>query len=287
MAEIRFAKAHGLGNDFLVIEESALGGRSPAEVAPVICDRHTGVGADGIVPLAPAGDDTWKFRIFNADGSEAELSGNAMRCAATYLVSRRKSPEPGLAIFLDTLVGRKRHVFRGRRGNEWIFQSEIIRPVFAPEKIGFRPPKPVTEPVTDFPLPVGDEVLPVTLLWMGNPQCIALVDDLDAIDWRGLGPDIERHPFFPQRINAGFVHVLAPDRIKARFWERGVGHTLASGTGSSACAVAAAVNGKTGRAVTVVTELGEMQVHWREDDDVVELVGPAELVVEGVFYLAD
>jgi diaminopimelate epimerase len=287
MAEIRFAKAHGLGNDFLVIEESELGGRSPGDVAQAICRRHTGVGADGIVPLAPAGVNRWRFRIFNADGSEADLSGNAMRCAVTWLVSRMASPEPGNELTLETRVGPKRHIFRGRRGAEYIFESEIIRPEFSAEKIPFRPPKPVTEPATEFPLPIGDEILHVTPLWVGNPQCIAIVDDLKQIDWMGLGPEIENHPFFPERVNAGFVRVVAPDRIEARFWERGVGHTLASGTGSSACAVAAVVNGKTGRRVTIETELGEMEAHWREADDVVELTGPAELTAEGVFYLAD
>lgn len=287
MAEIRFAKAHGLGNDFLVMEESALGGRPAGEVARAICARHTGVGADGIAPLARLDERRWRFRIFNADGSEAELSGNAMRCAVTWIVSRMASAAPGMELTLETRVGPKRHVFRGRRGAEYVFESEIIRPEFSATKIPFRPPKPAAEPAVEYPLPVGDEILPVTPLWVGNPQCIALVENLRAIDWLGLGPEIENHPYFPERVNAGFVRVVAPDRIEARFWERGVGHTLASGTGSSACAVAAALNGKTGRRVTVVTELGEMEVHWRESDDVVELVGPAELTAEGVFYMAD
>lgn len=287
MAKIRFAKAHGLGNDYLVIEERELGGRSPGNVARAICERHTGVGADGIATLAAVGEKRWKFRIFNADGSEADLSGNAMRCAVTWLVSGMTAPAEGLELILETRVGPKRHIFHGRRGSEYIFESEIIRPVFSAAKLPFRPPKPVAEPATEFPLPIGDEILPVTPLWVGNPQCITIVDDLRAIDWLGLAPEIEHHPFFPERVNAGFVRVVAPDRIEARFWERGVGHTLASGTGSSACAVAAVVNGKTGRRVTVETELGEFQAHWRETDDVVELVGPAELTAEGVFYLAD
>ncbi len=294
MSEIRFVKAHGLGNDFLLIEEAALAGRSPSAVARKICERHTGVGADGIVTLAPAGspdpgspdpgEPRWKFRIFNADGSEAGLSGNAMRCAAAWLVSRRNSPAPGLELTLETRVGPKRHIYRGRHGSEYIFQGEIERPVFTAEKIPFRPPKPAAEPATEFPLPIGDDLLPVTPLWMGNPQCIALVDDLRQADWKALGAEIENHPFFPERANAGFVQVIGPDRIEVRFWERGVGHTLASGTGACSSAVAAAINGKTGRRVTVATEMGEMEVHWRESDDVVELVGPAELTAEGAFW---
>ncbi|HVB33049.1 MAG TPA: diaminopimelate epimerase [Patescibacteria group bacterium] len=287
MTDIPFAKAHGLGNDFLLVEEAALGPRSAGELAAGICDRHTGVGADGLVPLAPAGAGRWKFRIFNADGGEAGLSGNAMRCAAAWLVSRMPSAEPGLVLTLETRVGAKRHTFLGRRGNEWIFQGEIVRPDFTAQKIPFHPPKPAEAPALDFPLPVGDETLPVTPLWMGNPQCIVFVDNFEEIDWRGLGPEIEHHPYFPERANAGFVRVLGPEAIEARFWERGAGHTLASGTGSCACAVAAALHGKTGRRVAVTTEIGQMQVHWREDDDVVELTGPAELVFDGVFHQPD
>lgn len=286
MAEIRFAKAHGLGNDFLLVEETALGGRSPEKLAPLLCHRHIGVGADGVAVLAPSDPGVWIFRIFNSDGSEAELSGNAMRCAAAWLASRGSSPSPGFTLFLETRVGRRRHILRARNGRQWIFQSEIGRPQFSAETIGFRPPRPVAEPILDFPLPVGDDVLPVTVLWMGNPQCIALTD-IAQMDWRNLGPDMERHPYFANRTNVGFVRVLAADRIEARFWERGAGHTLASGTGSCACAVAAALAGQAGRSLTVVTEIGEMRVHWREDDDVVELEGPAEVVAEGVFYLPE
>lgn len=285
MTDIPIAKAHGLGNDFLLVEESALAGREPGALAAAICNRHTGAGADGLVPLAPAGENRWKFRIFNADGGEAGLSGNAMRCAAAWLVSRLPGAEPGLVITLETRVGAKRQTFLGHRGNESTFRSEIVRPEFTLEKIPFHPPKAVDVPALDFPLPVGDETLHVTPLWMGNPQCILFVDSFNEIDWRGLGPEIEHHPFFPERANAGFVRVVAPDTIEARFWERGAGHTLASGTGSCACAVAAALHGKTGRNVTVITEIGRMRVHWREDDDLVELTGPAELVFDGVFHL--
>jgi diaminopimelate epimerase len=286
MAEIRFAKVHGLGNDFLIVDEAALGGRSLAELTRVVCNRHTGVGADGLVPLGPETAGAWPFRIFNADGTESDLSGNAMRCAAAWVLSHRSSPAPGDVVLLDTRVGRKRHVFRGRQGSLWLFQSEVARPVFTPALIPFRPPKRVEEPVIDFPLPVGDVTVPVTVLWMGNPQCIIFVDNFAELNWQSLGLEIERHSFFPDRVNVGFARVLTPHRIEVRFWERGTGYTLASGTGTCACAVAGAVSGKTERTVAMVTELGEMQVHWREADDIVELSGPAEIVAEGVMFLA-
>lgn len=287
MVEIPFVKAHGLGNDFLLVEEAALPGEPPAEVARAICDRHTGVGADGLVLLGPETGGAASFRIFNADGGEAELSGNAMRCAAALLVSRRKSAKPDSEAILDTHVGRKHHKFRGRQGDAWVFESEIAKPVFTPEKIPFQAPNPLPEPVLDFPLPVGDDTLPVTVLWLGNPQCITFVEHFGAVDWLGLGQAIEWHPYFPERANVGFVRIIARDRIEVRFWERGVGHTLASGTGSCACAVAAALHGKTGRRVIVETELGEMGVNWRTADDVVELTGPAKFVARGAFFLVE
>jgi diaminopimelate epimerase len=287
MTDISFAKAHALGNDFLLFDEGELGSRSIPKLAAEICNRHTGAGADGLVPLAPAGPGRWMFRIFNADGGEAGLSGNAMRCAAAWLASRMPSAEPGLTLTLETRVGPKLQTLLGRRGNAWLFRSEVVRPEFTPEKIPFHPPKPPSVPALDFVLPVGDETLRVTPLWMGNPQCIVFVDNFDEIDWLGLGSEIEHHPFFPERTNAGFVHVVSPKVIEARFWERGAGHTLASGTGSCACAVAAALHGKTGRKMAVFTEIGQTEVHWREDDDVVELTGPAELVFDGVLHLPD
>lgn len=303
---IPFVKTHGLGNDFLLVEESALTGVCRAEVARRICDRRTGVGADGLVVLgASAGADA-SFRIYNADSSEAGLSGNALRCAAAWLASRGMSPgdlqprgtapavpcvvgrqgasAPGV-IALDTRVGRRELFFLRRRGAEWIFRAEIGHPSFVAADVPFRPPgggKPLAEPIIGCPLPVGDTVVQATILSMGNPQCIILLDDWALLDWQGLGAELERHPYFPDRANIGFVRVLAPDRIEARFWERGAGHTLASGTGSCASAIAAHLAGKTGRRVMVAVERGEMEVNWR-DDALVELTGPAEIVAQGTF----
>ncbi|HEV2388787.1 MAG TPA: diaminopimelate epimerase [Candidatus Acidoferrales bacterium] len=287
MPKLSFVKAHGLGNDFLLVEDKDLDGISPAEAARSICDRHTGVGADGLVLLGPEKAGAIPFRILNADGTESELSGNAMRCAAAWLISRRESPKPDSELLLDTRAGRKRNVFRGRKGDAWMFTSEIAQPVFTPEKIPFVPPNPLPEPVLDYALPLGDDTLPITTLWMGNPQCVTFVDHFDAVNWLALGEAIEVHPYFPERVNVGFVRILARNRIAARFWERGVGHTLASGTGCCACAVAAAVNGKTGRRVAVETELGEMAVNWRKADGVVELTGPAKIVAQGAFFLVE
>jgi len=279
---IPFSKAHGLGNDFLLVEQRSLGECLPEVLAQRMCDRHTGAGADGLVVLGPSSLADASFRIFNADGSEAGLSGNALRCAAASLLSR--NAEPAQRIVLETRVGVREMFFLGKQENEWILRAEIGRPSFAAADVPFRPPQPVSEPITNYPLPVGDTTVQATVLSMGNPQCILLVEDFESLDWMGLGAELERYAYFPDRANIGFVRAVSQDRIEARFWERGAGHTLASGTGSCACAVATNLARKTGRRVRVSLERGEMEVNWRQDG-MVELTGPAVLTVSGTFFL--
>jgi len=271
-----------LGNDFLLIEQRSMGGSTPAELAVRMCDRHTGAGADGLVVLGPSSTTHASFRIYNADGSEAGLSGNALRCAAAWLLSRSGNPAERVA--LDTRVGIRELFFLKKEESEWFLRAEIGRPSFAALDVPFRPPKPAREPIVGYALPVGDTSVSATILSMGNPQCILLVDEFDSLDWMGLGAALERHAYFPDRANIGFVRVASAERIEARFWERGAGHTLASGTGSCACAVAAHLAGKTGRQVRVALERGELEVNWREDG-MAELTGPAVISVEGTFFL--
>jgi diaminopimelate epimerase len=281
MTSIPFAKAHGLGNDFLIVEESAIAGRDPARFAMTICDRHSGVGADGIVILGRTAGADASFRIYNADGSEATLSGNALRCAGAWLV--RKAENPG-TLTLETRLGPRSIHFLRRERDAVIFRTEIGAPSFAAKDVPFAPPDPATEPIVAYPLPVDDAAVPATILHMGNPQCILFVENWSAVDWMGLGRILERHASFPDRANIGFVRAVDSQNIEARFWERGAGHTLASGTGSCACAVAANLAGKCGREVRVHLERGEMEVHWR-DDGIVELTGPAVIAAEGHFFL--
>lgn len=281
---VRFSKAHGLGNDFLLVDADSVSDLPPDVLARQICDRYTGVGADGLVVLGPSHTSDATFRIYNSDGSEATLSGNAIRCAAALLMSRgegsgQKAPP---RIKLDTRVGLRTLYFLENRGAEWIFRTEIGKPGFAALGVPFRPPLAPREPILDFPLPVGDVILPVTVFSMGNPQCIVILPQDSEIDWMAVGAEIERHPFFPNRTNVGFVRMIREDQIEVRFWERGAGHTLASGTGACACAVAAHLAGKAGRRVTAHLERGMMEVHWR-DDEMVELTGPAEISADGEF----
>jgi diaminopimelate epimerase len=293
---IPFAKAHALGNDFLLVEESLLSAPDAGAVARRACDRNSGIGADGLVLLGAIAGLPWRvsFRIFNADGSEAGISGNALRCAAAWLLARDCSQrgtievpraDSNQVIEFETRAGLRKLFFLCRQGNEWIFRAEMGSPGLTAAQVPFRPPRPPREPVINYRLPVADETIEVTVLSIGNPQCIIFVEDFDSLDWKALGAEIECHAYFPERTNVGFARVLSREQLEARFWERGAGYTLASGTGSCACAVAAHLIGKTDRKVTVLVERGQMEVDWRADG-VAELTGPAEIIAEGILYEA-
>ncbi|HWS98706.1 MAG TPA: diaminopimelate epimerase [Pyrinomonadaceae bacterium] len=279
---MQFTKFHGFGNDYLVFEAEHLAGvGSLNDFARSVCDRHYGAGADGITVVRAGADDDgadFAVRIFNADGSEAGLSGNGTRCAVAYLYYRDLWPKDELR--LKTRAGVKRYRLRETeaRGHYW-FESELGQPGFGSEEIPM-----LTEVqrarVTDYPLAVDGKTISVTALSMGNPNCCIFVDDFDELDWRRAGRLIERHEQFPERTNVVFVRVRDRGNIEVRLWERGVGETFSSGTCSCAAAVAAAINDKTDRRVSVHTPGGLIEVTWRDDGEVV-MTGRADVVYSG------
>ena len=278
---MRFTKAHGLGNDFLLATPAA--GLSPAAagvLARRICDRHTGVGADGLILLGVAQSDPAeaRFRIFNADGSEAEISGNGLRCAAAFLTWCGAVKSPG--ILFRTAAGDRPAEVLAARGPLFEVRIGLGVPGLGPKDIPFDDGTG-PERVSDYPLFVVDRTIPITCVSLGNPHCSLFVDEFPAPgEWRAVGAEIETHPFFPRRTNVEFIRVLARDEIEVRFWERGVGETLASGTGSAAAAVAAMLKGLVERTVTVRTAMGSLKVEWPEGGEVFQ-TGPAEIVFSG------
>jgi diaminopimelate epimerase len=278
---MQFIKFQGFGNDYLVFEAESLARvGSLNDFARSVCDRHYGAGADGITVVRPGGEDAdFAVRIFNADGSEAGLSGNGTRCAVSYLYYQGLWSKDELR--LKTRAGVKLYRLRETeaRGHYW-FESELGQPGFTSEEIPM-----LTEGqrkrVTDYPLPVEGKTVSVTALSMGNPNCCIFVDDFDELDWRRLGRLIERHEQFPDRTNVVFVRVQDRGNIEVRLWERGVGETFSSGTCSCAAAVAAAINDHTDRRVNVHTPGGLIEVLWREDDDEVVMTGRADMVYSG------
>ncbi|HYE66748.1 MAG TPA: diaminopimelate epimerase [Pyrinomonadaceae bacterium] len=278
---MQFIKFHGFGNDYLVFEAGRLAGvESLNEFSRRICDRHYGAGADGITVIGQSEDQTADFsvRIFNADGSEAGLSGNGTRCAVAYLYYRGLWSRD--KVRLGTRAGVKLYRLRERtRGGHFWFESELGQPRFDSASIPMLTDGP-RERVIDYPLSVDDETFKVTALQMGNPNCCIFVDDFDSLDWRRVGRALETHSQFPDRANIVFVRALDRSSIELRIWERGVGETFSSGTCSCAAVVASVINGKTERRVNVQTPGGRLEVEWREDGEVT-LTGRADVVYSG------
>lgn len=266
---IPFTKAHGAKNDFLLSWTHQIQG-VPAEdlprVAQAICDRHTGVGADGwlLVTMARGADEDGSIRLFNSDGSEPEISGNGTRCAAAFLIEAGCAGEQ---VRIGTGAGIKFLRLLERRGRHFLFEMNMGRPVWSPEQVRF-------------PLALPSGTREVTILNVGNPQCAVFVGDF-SLEWRRIGAEIERHPQFPHRTNVSFVRVVDQHTVDVRFFERGAGETMSSGTGSTGAAVAAILRGETSSPVSVLTPAGPLHLRWQED---VFLEGPAEIVATGEFY---
>jgi diaminopimelate epimerase len=272
---MHFAKAHGLGNDFILVAED----EAPASVgawARRLCDRHEGIGGDGVILYGLAADGA-RMRLINADGSDGEVSGNGVRCLAAFAAGRR-----GLSAqhVVHTPVGPRAVGVSDLGGSRYRVRTGLGPAILESDKIpvALAPPQPR---VVDHPLDAAGRAVRVTATSLGNPHC-AVFQDVPADDelLRTLGPALERHPFFPRRTNVEFVTVQGPDRIRVRFWERGVGYTRSSGTGAASAVVASVLNGRITRRATVVCDGGELDVEWPEDGEVRQ-VGEVEIVFEG------
>ena len=271
---MRFRKMHGLGNDFVMVNGEAE--KLPAEInslAEAVCDRHLGVGADGLIIIdknAAAGCDL-RFRIYNSDGSEAEMCGNGIRCAAVF--AREQGLTEKTKIVFDTKAGKVIPQITGEA-----VRVNMGPPHLAPAEI---PALFDGQQVVSRPLTVGGLSFDCTLVSMGNPHCVIFVDDVDNFPVGEIGPRVEKHSLFPAKINAHFVQKVAQDRLRLRVWERGCGQTLACGTGACATAVAAALNGITGRKVQIELVCGSLFIEWNADDNCVYMTGPATSVFDG------
>src|ERR1041384_8114693 len=263
MSDMRFTKAQGMGNDFLIIEVAGIAELPNAgQLALQMCERNYGAGADGIVFVGRSDSEDADFasRIFNADGSEAEIR-------------------------IATAAGVKHGRLVSREGTRFKFEFDMGRPALSSEAVPMTPGSPL-EQVVQYPLRLGGDLLEVTCMSMGNPQCVIFVNDFDGVNLEEIGPLIEHHPIFPDRANGEFARVVSPGEIEIRIWERGAGHTLSSGTGSCASAVAAALNGLTDRIVRVAPEGGNLRVNWQADDRVM-LTASAEVIYEGRWLQSD
>ncbi len=260
------AKAHAYGNDFLFVPAEQAEGVKLDELSRRLCDRHTGVGGDGVIYYTIAPDGTAQMKLINTDGSPSELSGNGLRCLAALVLHRRQQARlaPITDVRVDTEAGWKTLALMSRQDARYTFRAAMGHP----------------ERVQQEQIDVAGETLTVTTLAVGNPQCVALMPELPDVErFNRLGPGLSTHRRFAEGTNVEFAVVEAPDRVRILIWERGVGPTHASGTGACAAAISAITHGGAGRDVQVIAPGGTQRVEWR--DDGIYLTGWAEVVFDG------
>jgi len=272
---MRFTKAHGLGNDFILVAQAD----APADTtawARRLCDRHRGIGGDGVVLHAPEPRGV-RFVLINADGLPGEISGNGLRCLAALAFRDGLAPARHV---VRTVVGDKAVSVSAVGGSRYRIDTDLGRPALGSRDVPIAL-DPAREPVVDVPVEAAGRRLLVTATSMGNPHCAVFCEDVadDAL-LASVGPALERHPLFPRRTNVEFVTVVSRDEIRVRFWERGVGYTMASGTGSASAVVASIITGRTGRRVQAVCDGGTLDVEWPEGASVRQ-TGEAEILFEG------
>ncbi len=279
---MQFTKMHGAGNDYVYVDcFRQPAPENPAQLARQLSDRHFGIGADGLILIVPSDGADARMRMFNADGSEAEMCGNGVRCVAKYVYDHAICRQPSLRIETGAgVLGLELDIDGGRVARVRVDMGE---PVFLPDRIPTTLP---VNPLADYPavvdvdLPLPAETLRVTCVSMGNPHCVTYVDKLTDRWVLEVGPQVEADPHFPNRVNAEFVEVLSPAEVRMRVWERGSGETLACGTGACAVCVAGVLAGRTARKILAHLPGGDLELHWA-DDNHVYMTGPAVEVFTG------
>jgi diaminopimelate epimerase len=269
MSKIPFTKMHGCGNDYIYINVSQYPVDDPKAAAIKWSDRHKGIGSDGLVLIdkSPVPEADFSMRIFNADGSEAMMCGNASRCIGKYLYERGLTTKTEIRLL--TLSGIK------------VLRLHVTDNIV--ESITVDMGEPILEDVSQF---IASRGLGMgTFVSMGNPHYVIFTDNVDQVGEAGRA--LEHHPAFPQRCNIEFAHIEADGSIRTRVWERGSGITQACGTGACATAVAAALTDKAGRTSQIVMDGGTLSIEWRESDNHVYKTGPAEFVFDGEIELGD
>jgi diaminopimelate epimerase len=279
---MRFTKMQGAGNDYVYVDcFSQPVPADPAELARRIADRHFGVGGDGLILILPSDVADARMQMFNADGSEAEMCGNGVRCVAKYVYDHGLARKPTLAIETGRgILALDLEIANGRAGRVRVDMGEpILAAAKIPTTIPGNPDRPES-PVVDAELAVAGQTLRVTCVSMGNPHCVTFVERLSD-DWvLGVGPHVESDPHFPRRTNAEFVEVISPAELRMRVWERGSGETLACGTGASAVCVAGVLTGRSQRKVLIHLLGGDLELHWADNNHVL-MTGPAVEVFSG------
>lgn len=278
---MHFHKIHGLGNDFVLTRDLDPAQHDLARTARALCDRHFGIGADGLILVLPSEKADFSMRIFNPDGSEAEMCGNGIRCFAKYVYEQGLTTKTSLTV--ETLAGLVKPELHVVGGEVQEVRVDMGRPrLTAPEipVVGYG-----SGVVKEAELQVEGWNLNFTAVSMGNPHAVIRVDNLTRVPWQTLGPAVETASAFPRKTNVEFAQVLGPQEVQVAVWERGAGPTLACGTGASATVVALSLTGHLERRATVHLPGGDLEIVWAEDDHVY-MTGPATTVFAGEYLLS-
>lgn len=279
---MKFTKMHGIGNDYVYVncfEESV---KNPAEVSKFVSDRHFGIGSDGLILISPSAIADFRMNIYNADGSQAEMCGNGIRCVAKYVYDYGLTDKTEISV--ETLAGIKYLRLQVENGKVASVEVNMGAPILEPKEI----PVAVEEsPVVNVPVEVKGKIYHMTCVSMGNPHAIIFMNNVKDLDIAAIGPYFENHTVFPKKTNTEFVEVLDRNTVNMRVWERGSDETLACGTGACATTVACILNDKTENEVTVHLLGGDLKIRWDREANQVYMTGPATVVFDGEITLPD
>ncbi|MCK4404134.1 MAG: diaminopimelate epimerase [candidate division Zixibacteria bacterium] len=276
---MKFTKMQALGNDYIYVDcfKQKLAKANLSDLAERMCNRHFGVGADGLILVAPGRAHKLRMIFYNPDGTEAEMCGNGIRCFARFLYEHGLSKKKLQNI--ETKAGII-HTEIISTGDDFLIRVDMGKPIMERRKI---PVRGRGRFCINEPLNLGGRKVKIISISLGNPHTVIFVKREFSPRWRKIGQMVENHPFFPRRTNVEFVKILSPKRIRLKIWERGVGETLASGTGASAATVAGVLTKKLNRKVTALFDKGELAIEWKKQDGHLYMTGPATSVFSGVY----
>jgi diaminopimelate epimerase len=273
--KLSFTKMHGISNDYVYVNAFATTVLDPPTVAQKVSDRRTGIGGDGLILICPSDKADARMEMYNADGSRGAMCGNGIRCVGKYLYDHGLAR--GNTLKIDTDSGLKTLFLEVQDGKVSRVTVDMGEPILDGPLI----PVAAAGQIIDQPLEIEGKSYRVTCVSMGNPHCVTFVDNVEPLELEKIGPKFEHHALFPKRVNTEFIQVVNPTELNMRVWERGSGETWACGTGACAAAVAAVLNHKAGRRVSIHLRGGDLEIEWRAADNHVYMTGPAAEVFNG------
>lgn len=276
MKSLKFTKMHGAGNDYIYINAFDQNIENPSQLAIELSNRNFGIGSDGLVLILPSNNSDFRMQMFNSDGSEAEMCGNATRCVGKYVYDNGLTTKTEIA--LETKAGTKYISLLEGNSKARKVTVDMGEPILDPNLIPVNIDK---QPVLNYPLDIDRKIWEISCVSMGNPHAVVFSEGIKNFDLLTLGPKFEKNPIFPKKTNTEFIEILDRNTLNMRVWERGAGETLACGTGACAAAVAAILNGYCDRSITIHLLGGDLHIEWKESNNHIYMTGEAVTVFEG------